>query len=140
MLRKIFIWGNLVLFVLLILAIVKDTFRPWMPYQRNYRQMQAAEESAPDARHIILSRPIEIKQILATDLGQVDRCITCHQGMDSIATPSLENNFTENPLQISPGRFSSQKIILRTNTAASFVTGGVRSGDRFCWRGSYSQR
>lgn len=103
MLRKIFIWGNVVLFVLLLLAIVKDTFRPWMPYQRNYRRMQAAEETAPEARKIILNRPIEIKQILATDLGQVDRCITCHQGMDPIATPSLENNFTENPYKSHPG-------------------------------------
>ncbi len=104
MLKKIFVWGNVVLFALLLVAIVRDTFRPWMKYPREYRHMQAAEEKG-EVRKSIESRPIEIKQILATDLGQVDRCITCHQGMDPIATPLLENKFTENPYKSHPGDF-----------------------------------
>lgn len=105
MYKKLFLWGNIALFALLIAAIAKDTFRPWMPYQRKYRNMQEAAETAPEAKQLIASRQIEIKQILATDLGQVDRCITCHQGMDPIATPSLQNNFTENPYKSHPGDF-----------------------------------
>src|SRR5690349_15837577 len=105
MLRKLFLWGNVLLFLLLVAAIVSDTFRPWMPYQRKYRQMQADQETADEARQATLRRPIEIKQILTPDLGQVDRCITCHQGMDPIATPSLENSFTENPYKSHPGDF-----------------------------------
>lgn len=66
--------------------------------------MQADAETG-DTQKAILSRPIEIKQVLATDLGQVDRCITCHQGMDNIATPSLTNNFTENPYKSHPGDY-----------------------------------
>src|SRR2546429_174579 len=105
MYKKLFFWGNVLLFGLLMLAIAKDTFRPWMPYQRTYRERQVADETAPEAKQIIKSRPIEIKQTILTDLGQVDRCITCHQGMDPIATPSLTNNFTENPYKSHPGDF-----------------------------------
>lgn len=105
MLRKLFIWGNVILFVLFVTAIVKDTFRPWMPYQRDYRKMQAAEQTDADVKRSIEKRGIEIKQVLATDIGQVDRCITCHQGMDPIATPTLENNFKDNPHKAHPGDF-----------------------------------
>jgi hypothetical protein len=105
MYKKLFIWGNVALFVLTVAAIVADTFRPWMPYQQKYREMQAAEEQAPEARQIIQSRPIEIKQFIVTDLGQVDRCVTCHAGMDPIATPSLVNDFKENPYKSHPGDF-----------------------------------
>src|SRR5688572_29702888 len=102
MYRKIFIWGNVLLFVLLILAIAQDLFRPWMPFQRKYRDMQAAE-APPEAKKIIAGRPTEIKQLILSDLAQVDRCITCHQGMDPIATPTLSNTFKENPYKSHPG-------------------------------------
>src|SRR5258708_7097778 len=105
MYRKLFLWGNIFLFALLLAAIAKDLFRPWMPYQRNYREMQAAAETAPEAKQLIKSRPIEIKQTILPDLGQVDRCITCHQGMDTIATPNLTNDFKENPYKAHPGNF-----------------------------------
>lgn len=104
MLRRLFIWGNIVLFLLLVAAIVVDHRRPWMPYQRAYRRMQAEQETG-EARRSILNRPGRIAQILANDLGQVDRCITCHQGMDPIVTPSLENPFKENPYRSHPGGF-----------------------------------
>jgi mono/diheme cytochrome c family protein len=105
MYKKLFLWGNIALFVLLILAIAKDLFRPWMPYQRKYREMQVAAEPAPEAKEMIASRPVEIKQMILTDLSQVDRCVTCHQGMDPIATPTLTNDFKENPYKSHPGDF-----------------------------------
>src|SRR3954468_12976176 len=105
MYRKIFFWGNVALFLLIVAAIGKDLFREWMPYQRKYRDLQAAAEPSKETRKMIAGRPIEIKQTILTDLGQVDRCITCHQGMDSIATPTLANDFKENPYKAHPGDF-----------------------------------
>jgi hypothetical protein len=105
MYKKIFIWGNLALLILLILAVKQDLFRPWMPYQKEYRKMQADAESSPDTKKLILSRPTDLKQIMASDLGNVDRCITCHQGMDPLATPTLTNDFKENPHKAHPGDF-----------------------------------
>lgn len=110
MLRKLFLWLNVTLFVIFVAAIVKDLAGPYFPngwanYQTAYRRMQVAAETAPEAQATIKKRPIEIKQILATDLQQVDRCTSCHQGMDSIATPSLQNSFAANPFKSHPGDF-----------------------------------
>lgn len=149
MLRKLFIWGNAILFLLLIAAIVEDQFRPWMPYQREYRKIQAsAEEGA--VRKSIMSRPIELKQILANDLGQVDRCITCHQGMDPLATPTLENNFTAQPHKAHPGDFIKTHSVEKfgctichggQGLATTFIGAGHTPKDdaqRDAWRKKYS--
>lgn len=148
MLKKLFLWGNIFLFALILVAIAKDQFRPWMPYARTYRRMQAAQETG-DVRRSIENRPIEIRQILATDLGQVDRCVTCHQGMDSILTPSLENSFTENPYKSHPGDFLKnhppEKFACTTchggqGLATTFIGAGHQPHDkaqRVAWKLKY---
>ena len=108
--RKLFIWGNVVLFILFVVAMADDLISPYLPngwgyFQRQYRQMQAQAETNPEAKASIQSRLVETKQIIAADLGQVDRCTSCHQGMDSIATPTLQNSFAANPYKSHPGDF-----------------------------------
>jgi mono/diheme cytochrome c family protein len=105
MYKKLFIGGNIVLFILLILAMAQDLFRPWMPYQRQYRKMQIEQATTPEAKAMINRRPTEIKQLLLPSFKEVDRCITCHQGMDPLATPTLANDFKENPFKSHPGDF-----------------------------------
>jgi len=105
MLKKLFIWGNVVLVILLAVVMAQDYWREWKPYQKAYRKMQAAEEKTSAEKRKILARPIQIKQILATDLKRVDRCITCHQGTDPLATPTLANTFSEHPFKSHPGDF-----------------------------------
>ncbi len=110
MLRKLFIWGNVALLVLFIAAVVQDLAGPYFPghwaqSQMAYRKMQADAESNAETKKVILNRGIEIKQIQANDLGQIDRCTSCHQGMDSIATPTLQNSFMANPFKSHPGDF-----------------------------------
>jgi cytochrome c551/c552 len=110
MLKRLFLWGNILLLVIFVTAIVKDLVGPYLPNhwawtQMKYRQMQADDETNPDSKKAILSRPIEIKQIQANDLGQIDRCTSCHQGMDSIVTPTMQTSFTQNPFKSHPGDF-----------------------------------
>ena len=135
MLRKLFIWGNVVLLVLFVAAVVEDLAGPYFPHhwaniQMHYRSMQVAAEPAAEARASIQSRPIEIKQIMANDIGQIDRCTSCHQGMDSLATPSLQNSFAENPFKSHPGNFLKDHP--PENSGASSVT-GARSLPRPSW-------
>jgi len=110
MYRKLFILGNITLLVLFMAAVVEDLAGPYLPhgwaaYQIAYRKMQAAAESAEEAKKAIMGRGIQIQQIMTPDLGQIDRCTSCHAGMDSIATPSMQNSFTDNPYKSHPGNF-----------------------------------
>jgi predicted CXXCH cytochrome family protein len=110
MLRKLFIWGNVLLLVVFVAAMVQDLAGPYFPKrwantQLKYRKMQADAEADEAARKTIEKRPVEIKQILVKPLELVDRCTSCHQGMDSLATPTLQNTFTENPFKSHPGDF-----------------------------------
>src|SRR5258708_4924088 len=124
MLRKLFIWGNVALLVLFIAAVFQGIAGPYFPghwaqSQMAYRKMQADAESNAETKKVILNGGIEIKQIQANDLGQIDRCTSCHQGMDSIATPTLQNSFMANPFKSHPADF------LKNHSPAKFgcVTG-----------------
>ncbi len=114
--RKAFIVSNALMLAAFVWAFAKDFYAPWRPYQAKYYQMaadaldkQAAAESddkkaatfkneARKMRHA----PMEIKQIISSDLGRFDRCVTCHVGMDEYTNPTLKNDFKENPYKSHP--------------------------------------
>src|SRR5581483_10296593 len=109
--KKLFYAANALMLGVFLWAIVKDNNAEWKPYQRKYYQMtadyldkQAAaekdEKKAADLRDQakkMRHAPLEIKQIIAGDLGRYDRCITCHVGMDEYTNPTMKTPFTENP-------------------------------------------
>jgi mono/diheme cytochrome c family protein len=114
--RKAFIVSNALLLAAFIWAFVKDFRAEWRPYQAKYYAMsadvldkRAAAEKDPkkaadlkvEARKM-RSSPMEIKQIIAGDLGRFDRCVTCHVGMDEYTNPTLKNDFKENPYKSHP--------------------------------------
>ena len=110
-LRHFFLVGNILLFVLIIAAIVKDSRHEWELYQKTYYKMAVAEaekklaaaktddqkELAGKEVKFWKSQHVEIKQLLVPDLDRVDRCITCHVGMDPLTNPSGSNDFKEQP-------------------------------------------
>lgn len=102
MYRKLFIFGNFAVFLLFLVAVWKDYNREWKPFQRAYNKLDLSEAQTPDRRKEIKSRPLEIKQLILTDLDRVDRCITCHVGMDSFTNPTLVNNYKDNPHKSHP--------------------------------------
>jgi cytochrome c2 len=113
--RKWFIWLNFGLLAAFAWAYVKDYQAEWKPYQSRYYQMAADEldkkaaSANPDEATSLKaeaaawrSSPLQVRQIIAKDLGRVDRCTTCHVGMDEFTNPSLKNNFTQNPYKAHP--------------------------------------
>ncbi|OGR82516.1 MAG: hypothetical protein A2901_00420 [Elusimicrobia bacterium RIFCSPLOWO2_01_FULL_54_10] len=109
-LRNLFYLGNFLALGLFLLVLYQDHFREWKPYQRKYKEKQVEElknriaagdekvkEALSEELNSVKKRAPEIKQILAGDLHRVDRCITCHQGMDSLANPALINDFADHP-------------------------------------------
>ncbi len=95
----------------------------WKKYQGEYyrKSAEAAEKAAAAAKDPVQAkafaddamswrrRPLEIKQIIAKDLGRVDRCISCHVGMDEYTNPTLKNDFTEHPYKAHPAAESLGK-------------------------------
>jgi mono/diheme cytochrome c family protein len=114
--KKGFYLLNAALLICFGIAFWMDYTPEWKTYQRRYLKMAAAEmdkkaQAATDpaekktfsqeARKLRGS-PMEIKQIIAKDLGRVDRCVTCHVGMDEYVNPTLKNSFTEHPYKAHP--------------------------------------
>ncbi|MBI4376493.1 MAG: cytochrome c [Elusimicrobia bacterium] len=114
--RKLFIFFNLAMLASFIAAFVLDYNADWKKHQKEYyRQASAALErkaaaaSDPEEKKALLAEaaklkrtPLEIKQIITKDLGRVDRCTTCHVGMDEYVNPSMANDFTKNPFKAHP--------------------------------------
>ncbi|OGO35581.1 MAG: hypothetical protein A2147_01015 [Chloroflexi bacterium RBG_16_57_8] len=76
---KIFGVSSLCLFILLAAAVWVDSDREWKKYQREFYRLEA--RLSPGSQHRTGPR-LEIKQIVNEDLGVVDRCVTCHLGVD----------------------------------------------------------
>ncbi|MEK9144115.1 MAG: hypothetical protein AAB339_00730, partial [Elusimicrobiota bacterium] len=113
---KAFVALNALILATFVWAFAKDFNAEWRPYQKKYYQMSAdvlekkaaaekdlkkAVDLKAEARKMRRS-PMEIKQIIAGDLGRFDRCVTCHVGMDEYTNPTLKNDFTENPYKSHP--------------------------------------
>lgn len=108
-LRNLFFAFNFLVLGLFLYAIAKDYFREWRPYQAQYKKMEKArikgmmdqspemKEALKDEYDLAKSRSQEIKQIIATDLKRVDRCVTCHLGYDSFTNPTLVNEYKDHP-------------------------------------------
>ncbi|MDE3199672.1 MAG: c-type cytochrome [Acidobacteriota bacterium] len=74
--------------VLLIAAIWQATRPSWKTYQRHYFQLEAVGEPNAVTKAAVLATPPEIHQILLPGLHRVDRCTTCHLGVDD---PTMKN-------------------------------------------------
>lgn len=109
-LRRLFMWGNIVLFLLFLAVLVCDQSRGWKKYQQEYKakeierietKLAAASDADKDIVRMELKSakkmPIEIRQIWAPQIGVVDRCITCHQGYDPLSNSSLTTDYKEQP-------------------------------------------
>lgn len=114
--RKLFIGLNAALLAVFAWAFWKDYNAEWKRYQKRYYRMAAEDlekkaagvkdeggrkELLAEARKL-RRQPLEIKQIIVKDLGRVDRCVTCHVGMDEYVNPTLRNDFKDHPYKAHP--------------------------------------
>jgi cbb3-type cytochrome oxidase cytochrome c subunit len=84
--------------ILLITSIVFfGYFTPeWKSYQGEFEQLVTKKFGAERAKQI----PSGLQQIWAKDLDRVDRCTTCHQGMEWKSLDSSPNPFKSHPQEI----------------------------------------
>ncbi len=83
-----------ILFVVLTAAIVlRDATPEWNYYQSEFRLIVAENFGSVDPSSI----PRGVQQIWVEDLDRVDRCITCHQGIQWKGLENVEQPWTTHP-------------------------------------------
>lgn len=87
-LPQIFFLLSLASLVLLMAAIWQANTPSWKTYQRQFFQLEAQGEPNAVTKAAVLATPPQIHQALLTGLQRVDRCTTCHLGVDD---PTMKN-------------------------------------------------
>jgi cytochrome c2 len=77
--------------------VVWDYFTPeWADYQAGFRDLVEQKFGAERARQA----PSGIQQVWVADLNRVDRCVTCHAGMEWKGLESAPNPYRSHPRDI----------------------------------------
>jgi cbb3-type cytochrome oxidase cytochrome c subunit len=79
--------------------IYKNHATEWRQYQEQYLKMVVERTSDPVAKQVLLDRSPRIEQIVTTGFGhdRVDRCITCHAGIDDERFADAPQPFRTHP-------------------------------------------
>src|SRR5450759_4577568 len=76
-LRKVYFITAIVFLSILAISPLKDYFSEWRSVQRDYNRYI---EKLPQK---VKPTPLVLKQIWVPKLNRIDRCITCHTGIDN---------------------------------------------------------
>ncbi len=95
-LRVAFALTSVLFLAALAVSPVKDSLREWKRYKRSYVSFA---QTRPDTKRLLADYRPEIDQIWVPDMGVVDRCTTCHQG---IAEPTLLDASVPQPFRAHP--------------------------------------
>jgi mono/diheme cytochrome c family protein len=95
-LRFLFAIGSVIFVVALAISPVKDLRREWKHYKRDYVRFA---QTRPDTKRLLADFRPDIDQIWIPEMGVVDRCTTCHQG---ISQPTLAGASVPQPFRAHP--------------------------------------
>jgi mono/diheme cytochrome c family protein len=87
-LPQIFFLLSVASLVLILAALWQASTPSWKTYQRQFLQLEAQGEPNAAAKAAVLATPPQIHQVMLTGLQRVDRCTTCHLGVDD---PTMKN-------------------------------------------------
>ena len=106
-LPKYFFVLCLVALVLMLGAIWQASAPSWKKYQGEYHRLAAEGEPNAAAKNAELNAPVVIRQILLPGLQRVDRCTTCHMGVEDPTMKKAAQPFTyhSNLAPHTPARF-----------------------------------
>jgi mono/diheme cytochrome c family protein len=81
-LQQIFFALSLLALALILAAAWQANTPSWKTYQKNFQQLEAQGEPNAVTKAAVLATPPEIHQVMLTGLQRVDRCTTCHLGVE----------------------------------------------------------
>ncbi|NOY45164.1 MAG: c-type cytochrome [Deltaproteobacteria bacterium] len=79
-------------------AVRENLWLEWRTYQRAYREAVRARAADDRARAAAERMGVEVQQVVLPELGRLDRCVTCHAGIDN---PNMAD--AEQPLRAHSG-------------------------------------
>ena len=84
-LKVVLLLSSVAAFVLLLVAAYEENFTAqWRTHQKNYARLQAKQGQSK------AEYPIEIRQVFLEEWNRIDRCVTCHTGIDNPAMKDEE--------------------------------------------------
>lgn len=95
-LRLAFAISSVAFVVALAISPIKDLRREWKRYKREFTRFA---QTRPDTKRLLADFNPGIDQIWLPEMGVVDRCTTCHQGISqpSLAAASVPQPFRAHP-------------------------------------------
>ncbi len=96
-LYKVFAAVGVLVLLIWVATQWRESTLEWKRYQRAYDELLAQKTSDPAERKAIASRPLEIKQVVVPELDRVDRCMTCHLGVEEPDMKDAPQPFRSHP-------------------------------------------
>lgn len=87
-LPQIFFGLSFLALVLIVAAVWQASTPSWKTYQHQFFQLEAQGEPNAVTKAAVLATPPAIHQVILPGLQRVDRCTTCHLGVDD---PTMKN-------------------------------------------------
>lgn len=78
-------------------ALRENYFNQWQSLQRDYRDILRSKASDERGRELLKNYRIELKQVSVPPLNSVDRCVTCHNGIDDPRMTDVPHPFAVHP-------------------------------------------
>ncbi len=94
---QLFFALSMVVLVVMLVAIWQAANPAWKQYQMQYYRLEAVREPNAAAKNAVLSTPLAVQQILLPGLQRVDRCTTCHFGVEDPTMKNAPLPFTFHP-------------------------------------------
>ena len=88
---------SLIVLALMLAAVWQAGTPEWKTYQRNFHRLEAVGEPNAAAKSDVLNAALVIRQDLLPGLQRVDRCTTCHLGVEDPTMKNAPQPFTFHP-------------------------------------------
>jgi mono/diheme cytochrome c family protein len=97
-LRRIFAITSILFLAVLAVSPLKNALRPYRGFQRAFARLGAARAKSLQAAKTYQQQPVAIHQIWLPDFeNRVDRCTTCHLGVQDAAMAGVPEPFRVHP-------------------------------------------
>lgn len=85
---------------LLAAAVRENLLAEWQQRQRAYRKLLAEKATDARGRELLRNFRIELRQVSVPALGAVDRCVSCHVGIDDPRMTDVPQPYRLHPVEI----------------------------------------